>query len=310
VRRSRRMAHALEWLNYHHLLYFYVVAKEGTIAKACTVLRLTQPTISAQLKSLEDSLGEKLFARAGRTLALTETGQVVFAYAQEIFGLGRELQDTLKGRPTGKPLRFRVGVADVVPKLIAYRLIEPALRLQSRVQLVCSEDHAERLIEGLASHTLDLVVTDSPVVHPSRAKVFNHFLGDCSVSFFASKLVASRLRGEFPACLEGQPILLPADATILRRQIDRWLESRGIAPRVVGEFADSALMKVFGERGEGVFPGPSAIEKEIRDHYGVVVVGRAPELRERYYAINAERRIKHPAVQAISESARASVFGD
>jgi LysR family transcriptional activator of nhaA len=300
----------MEWLNYHHLMYFYVVAREGTIAKACEVLRLTQPTISAQLKSLEDALGEKLFERSGRTLALTETGQIVFAYAHEIFGLGRELQDTLKGRPTGKPLKLRVGIADVVPKLIAYRLIEPALRVTGNVQLVCSEDHAERLVEQLAGHELDLVLTDSPVVMKGRSKVFHHFLGACSVSFFASKLVAGRLRGEFPDNLNGHPMLVPTDNGVLRRQLDRWLEGRGIRPRIVGEFADSALMKVFGERGEGIFPGPSLIEKEIRDHYDVVVLGRVEELRERYYAISAERRIKHPAVQAISEAARATVFNE
>jgi LysR family transcriptional activator of nhaA len=298
----------MEWLNYHHLLYFFVVAREGTIAKACEILRLTQPTISAQLKSLEDALGEKLFERSGRTLALTETGQIVFAYAQEIFGLGRELQDTLKGRPTGKPIKLRVGVSDVVPKLIAYRLVEPALRVHGHIQLVCSEDHAERLVEQLASHALDLVLTDSPVVLKVRNKVFHHPLGACSVSFFAAKTLALRLRGEFPACLHGQPMLLPMDNAVIRRQLDRWLESRSLRPRIVGEFADSALMKVFGERGEGIFPGPSVIEKEIRDHYGVEVLGRVDELRERYYALSAERRIKHPAVQAISDAAKASVF--
>jgi LysR family transcriptional activator of nhaA len=300
----------MEWLNYHHLLYFFVVAREGTIAKACEILRLTQPTISAQLKSLEDALGEKLFERSGRTLALTETGQIVFAYAQEIFGLGRELQDTLKGRPTGKPIKLRVGISDVVPKLIAYRLVEPALRVHGHIQLVCSEDHAERLVEQLASHALDLVLTDSPVVLKVRNKVFHHPLGACSVSFFAAKTLALRLRGEFPACLHGQPMLLPMDNALIRRQLDRWLESRSLRPRIVGEFADSALMKVFGERGEGIFPGPSVIEKEIRDHYGVEVLGRVDELRERYYALSAERRIKHPAVQAISDAAKASVFNE
>ncbi|MFN7702814.1 MAG: transcriptional activator NhaR [Deltaproteobacteria bacterium] len=300
----------MEWLNYHHLLYFFVVAREGTIAKACEILRLTQPTISAQLKSLEDALGEKLFERSGRTLALTETGQIVFAYAQEIFGLGRELQDTLKGRPTGKPIKLRVGISDVVPKLIAYRLVEPALRVHGHIQLVCSEDHAERLVEQLASHALDLVLTDSPVVLKVRNKVFHHPLGACSVSFFAAKTLALRLRGEFPACLHGQPMLLPMDNAVIRRQLDRWLESRSLRPRIVGEFADSALMKVFGERGEGIFPGPSVIEKEIRDHYGVEVLGRVDELRERYYALSAERRIKHPAVQAISDAAKASVFNE
>jgi LysR family transcriptional activator of nhaA len=198
-----------------------------------------------------------------------------------------------------------------VPKLIAYRLLEPALRVTGNVQLVCSEDHAERLAEQLAGHELDLVLTDSPIVVKGRSsEVFHHFLGTCSVSFFASKLVAGRLRGEFPACLDGQPMLVPGENGVLRRQLDRWLDAHGVEPRIVGEFADSALMKVFGERGEGVFPGPSLIEKEIRDHYDVVVLGRADDLRERYYALSAERRIKHPAVQAISDAAKATVFNE
>lgn len=298
----------MEWLNYHHLLYFYVVAREGTIARACDVLRLTQPTISGQLRALEESLGEKLFQRSGRRLELTEAGQIAYAYAQEIFGLGQELHNTLKGRPSGKPMKLRVGISDVVPKLIAYRLLEPALRMPSPIRLVCTEDKASRLIESLAHHALDLVVTDSPVVH-AKDKVFNHALGECTVSFFASRSLLARLRGEFPACMDGQPMLVPTEDNVLRRQLDRWLEGRNIAPKIVGEFADSALMKVFGERGEGIFPCPSAIEGEVCERYAVVVLGRAAEIRERYYAVSAERRIKHPAVQAISEAARAGRFG-
>jgi LysR family transcriptional activator of nhaA len=298
----------MEWLNYHHLLYFYLVAKEGTIAKAGQVLRLAQPTISGQIRALEEALGEKLFVRSGRTLQLTETGQIVYRYAEEIFALGKELQDTLKGRPSGRPLRLHVGISDVVPKLIAYRLLEPALRGNMNVQVVCTEDKTERLLADLSTHGLDLVLVDSPITPGSRVRAFNHLLGECGLSFFARKDMAGRLESGFPRSLDGEPMLLPTENTVMRRQLDRWFEANSVRPRIVAEFADSALMKVFGERGEGVFPGPSVIEKEIREHYNVALVGRAPDLRERYYAITVERRIKNPAVQAISDAARDQVF--
>lgn len=298
----------MEWLNYHHLLYFYLTAREGTIAKAGELLRLAQPTISGQIRALEEALGEKLFIRSGRLLELTEAGKLVYGYADEIFGLGNELQETLKGRPSGKPKRLHVGISDVVPKLIAYRLLQPAM-LDPNIQIVCKEDKGERLIAALASHNFDLVLTDSPMSPTSGVKAFNHLLGECGVTFYARKDLATKYTRNFPKSLNGERMLLPTDNTVLRRTVDRWLENHGVAPRVVGEFEDSALMKVFGERGEGVFPGPSAIEKEVCAHYRVEVVGRAPELRERFYAITVERRIKHPAVQQISEAAKTKVFG-
>lgn len=298
----------MEWLNYHHLLYFYVVAREGTIAKAGQVLRLAQPTISGQIRALEESFGEKLFVRTGRNLELTETGRIAYRYAEEIFTLGKELQDTLKGRPSGRPMRLLVGISDVVPKLIAHRLLEPALRSEPRVSVVVTEGKTDRLLADLSASALDLVIADSPITPGSRVRAFNHLLGESGLTFFARKDVAARLTGPFPKNLDGQPLLLPTDSTVMRRGLDRWLESHGVRPQVVAELADSALMSLFGERGEGVFPGPTAMEKELREHYGVEVVGRAPELRERFYAITVERRIKNPAVQAISDAARDQVF--
>jgi LysR family transcriptional regulator, transcriptional activator of nhaA len=298
----------LEWLNYHHLLYFYLVAREGTIAKAGKILRLSQPTISGQIRSLEDALGEKLFVRVGRTLQLTDVGRIVYRYADEIFSIGRELQDTLKGRPTGRPLRLHVGISDVVPKLIAYRLLEPALRMGS-VQMVCTEDKTDRLLAELSIQSLDLVIADAPVGANVSVRAYNHLLGETGVTFFGRESLRESLQGEFPKCLEGAPMLLPTENTVLRRTLDRWFEQIGVRPKVVAEFEDSALMKVFGERGEGVFPAPTVIEREIRAHYSVVVVGRAEELRERFYAITVERRIKHPAVMRISEGARSKLFG-
>ncbi len=303
------MLRAVQWLNYHHLLYFWMVAREGTIAKAGKILRLAQPTISGQIRALEESLGEKLFERRGRTLALTETGRLVYGYADEIFGLGRELQDALRGRPARGGLRLHVGISDALPKLVSYRLLEPALRMGEPVELVCTEDKSERLLTELATRGLDLVLTDAPIGAGSGVRAYNHFLGECDTSFFGSDALVAKCRKAFPRSLDGMPLLLPRASSTLRRQIDRWLEVAGIRPRVVGEFDDSALMKMFGERGEGLFPAPTVIEREIRAHYGVRVAGRTSEVKERFYAITVERRIKHPAVARISEVAQQQLFG-
>lgn len=300
----------MEWLNYHHLLYFWTVAKEGGIAKAAVKLRLAQPTISGQLRSLEETLGEKLFTRAGRGLALTEVGQVVYRYADEIFGIGRELQDVLKGRPRGRPLRLVVGISDFMPKLIAYRILQPTLAMNEPVQLVCHEDTPERLLTDLAEHRLDAVLSDSPITSMVRIKAFNHLLGSCGTTLFAAPSLASRYRRNFPACLDGAAFLLPIEGAAMRRSLDQWFESSNIRPNLVGEFKDSALMETFGQAGAGIFAAPSAIEKEIRQHYQVRMVARLDSVVERFYAISADRRLKHPAVVTISEEARDKLFKD
>lgn len=300
----------MEWLNYHHLLYFWTVAKEGSIARACERLRLAQPTISGQLRQLEEALGEKLFAKSGRGLVLTEMGQVVYRYAEEIFDLGSELQDVLKGRLRGRPMRLIVGVSDMVPKLIAYRILQPALSLPDPVQLICEEDAPDRLLAGLTEHRLDMVLSDVPITAAAaRVKAFNHLLGSSGVTFFAQAKLAARSRAGFPESLDGAAFLLPAAGSALRRSIDRWFDGRGIRAIVAGEFKDSALLKAFGQGGAGVFAGPTAIEAEIRKHYQVAVVGRTDEVSESFYAISVERRLKHPAVAAICEAARGQLFG-
>ncbi|MEW6296143.1 MAG: transcriptional activator NhaR [Thermodesulfobacteriota bacterium] len=299
----------MEWLNYHHLLYFWVVAREGSIARACEELYLTQPTISAQLRALERSLGEQLFTRVGRNLVLTEVGRVVFRYADEIFSLGRELTDTLKGRSRGRPVRFLVGVVDVLPKLIAYRLLEPALRLADPIHIVCREDKADRLLADLAVHELDLVLTDAPIGPTIKVRAFNHLLGECGVTIFGTAELAAAYRRDFPRSLNGAPLLLPADNTMSRRSLEQWFAAEDIHPLNAGEFEDSALLNEFGQSGAGLFPGPSAIEPEIQGRYGVQAVGRLESVRERFYAISVERKLKHPAVVAISEAARERLFG-
>ncbi len=299
----------MQWLNYHHLLYFWTVAREGGIGRAGQRLHLSQPTISAQLRTLERSIGRKLFERSGRGLALTETGRVVYRYADEIFSLGRELLDTLQGRPSGGPLRLVVGVADVLPKLVARRLLEPALRMPQPVHIVCREGTSPELLADLSLQNLDLVLSDAPVGPQVRVRAYSHLLGECGSTFFASAGLAARCRRGFPGSLDGVPVLLPGEGAILRRSLEQWFEANGVRPVTAGEFDDSALLKTFGETGMGVFCAPTVVEKEICRQHRVAIVGREATIRERFYAISVERRLKHPAVLAICESARKDLFG-
>ena len=298
----------MEWLNYHHLLYFWMAAREGSITQASRQLLLAQPTITGQIRALENTLGQKLFTRSGRNLVLTEVGRLVYRYANEIFSLGRELTDVLKGRPAGRPVRLVVGVSDVLPKLIAYRLLQPALTLPEPVHIVCYEDHPERLFAELSTSGLDLVLTDAPAGPLVRVRAFNHLLGSCGVSFFGTSALAARLRKNFPASLDGAPFLLPLENATLRRSLEQWFEAQGIRPLTVGEFQDSALLKVFGQAGIGVFAAPTVIEEELRRHYGVRVLGRTESMTERFYAISVERKLKHPAVVAIAGAARHQLY--
>ena len=297
---------AMESLNYHHLRYFWAAAREGSVTRASEKLHVSQPAVSAQIRDLEQALGEKLFTRSGRSISLTETGRVVYRYAEEIFGLGTELMETLKGRPTGRPARLTVGIANVIPKLIAHRLLEPAFMLPEPVRVLCLEDKPERLLAELAIHGLDLVLADAPL-GPVKVKVYSHLLGECGVSIFGAEPLAKAHRRGFPRSLDGAPFLLPTVDATQRRLLDQWFEAQGIRPQIVGEFEDSALLKVFGQSGAGLFAVPSAIEAEVRRQYGVRLVGRV-EVRERFYAFTVERKIKHPAVVAIIEAARREMF--
>ncbi|HEY3445104.1 MAG TPA: transcriptional activator NhaR [Myxococcales bacterium] len=298
----------MEWLNYHHLLYFWMVAKEGGLAPAAKVLHLTHPTLHAQVRALEDRLGEKLLEKKGRKLELTEMGRLVFGYAEEIFGLGREMLDAVKDRPTGRPTRLQVGVVDVLPKTIVRHLLDPALKLGEPVRLVCTEDKADRLLAALALHELDVVLSDAPLGPGATVRAYSHLLGECGVTFFATKALAARLKGRFPASLDGAPMLLPGEGTALRRDLESWFEAKKIRPAVAAEFADSALATAFGQDGLGVFAAPSAVEEAIERQHDVEVVGREPGLVQRFYALSVERRLQHPAVVAILEAARSELF--
>ena len=299
----------MKWMNYHHLLYFWVVAKEGTITKAAEVLSLRQPTVSEQIKSFEAELGDQLFDRSKRRLSLTATGRIVFRYADDIFRLGQELQDTLAGYSTTQQSKLRIGVSDTVPKLVLHRLLEPALRMEEPVRIICREAKTDRLLAELSISDLDLVITDAPLGGQARVRAFNHLLGECGVTFYATADLARAHRPQFPASLDGAPMLLPTDNTLLRRSLDRWFDTIGVRPRIVAEFEDSAMLKQFGKHGEGLFPAPSAIEHEIIEQYGVRTVGHTQHVVERFYAISVERKIKHPAVRAISHAANNMLFG-
>jgi LysR family transcriptional activator of nhaA len=296
----------MEWLNYHHLLYFWTVARTGSISAASKELRLASPTISNQIRKLEDNLGEELLRRSGRKLVLTDMGRMAMRYADEIFSLGQEFTSTMKERPTGRPLRFCVGIADVLPKVIAFRLIEPALRLRIPVHLICREDRPDHLLADLAVHDVDVVLSDAPASPAANIRAFNHLLGECGVSFVAPKKLAFLKKG-FPRSLDGAPFLLPLDNTALRRDLDEWFHSQKLRPAVIGEFADLALLRIFAEEGFGVFAVPSVMEDQLRRH-GFYKIGATTKITIRFYAISVERQVRHPAVVAVCETARNSLF--
>ena len=298
----------MEWLNYHHLHYFWRVVRAGGVTQAAKELHVSSPAVSAQLKELQDFVGEPLFSRAGRKLVLTEMGRTVFDYAEDIFSLGRELIDTMRNRPTGRPLRVDIGVADVLPKMIARWLIQPALTLRESVRIVCREASADQLVARLASLELDVVLSDSPA-EPSRvSRAYNHELGTSGITFVGIGQVMQRVKGRFPECLGGVPMLLPADNTALRRDLDYWFDNRNIHPNIVGEFEDFALLRAFAQSGVGVFPVPSVFVHDLRKQDKIVRIGSTDEVKMKFYAISAERKIKHPAVAAICETARQQLF--
>lgn len=298
----------MEWLNYHHLFYFWTVMREGSLTAASARLSLAPSTVSAQLGKLEESLGGKLFQRAGRNLEPTDLGRLVFRYADEIFSLGREMMDTIRGRPVAGPLSLKAGVVDVLPKLIVRRLLEPALQLPERVKLVCLEDKEDALLAELAMHTLDVVLSDAPLRAGLSVKAYSHLLGECGITFFAVEKLAGPRRWKFPLSLHEAPMLLPMEMTALRGGLERWFASLSIRPSIAGEFDDNALLNVFGQEGDGIFAAPTVIEPEVLRQHKVQVVGRTQAVKERYYAISVERIIKHPAVAAILEAARHNLF--
>ncbi len=297
----------MDWLNYHHLFYFWNVAKEGTVSGAAKQLRLARTTVTAQVRELEKAVDQKLFEKKGRYLQLTAFGKQVFEYAEEIFAIGRELTDFVS---TGKSVhkKFVVGMPDVVPKLVAFELLKPAIHHPDELRIVCYEGKLEQLLSDLALHKMDLIISDAPAPATLDFRVYNHELGECGLSFLAVPDIAKKYRRGFPQSLHGAPLLLPTDHTAVRRSLNHWLDDHSIHPEIVAEFEDSALLKVFGQSGLGIVPIPMAIEKEVKKQYGMHVVGGLEEVVDRFFAISVEKRVHHPAVLAIVNQARSQIF--
>lgn len=291
-------------LNYRHLLYFQAVAREGGFTAAARVLHVSQPSVSAQIRKLEKALGYRLFNRDSRSLNLTPEGRLVLEYADEIFRLGGELQDVLGGRLQGRTLRLGVGLSASIPNLVSFHLLGPVFGLEDPVRLVVRESRADQLLAELATHDLDLVLADMPIPPNVSVRAFNHPLGSSPVDVFGPPLLAHRIRDGFPGSLDGAPFLLPSEGYTLRRSLEDWFGRMGIQPRIVAEVEDNDLINVLAEAGAGLFAAPSIIADDIRVRYAVERIGRAEGLKERFYAITAERRIEHPAVVAITEEAR------
>ncbi|MFZ6771560.1 transcriptional activator NhaR [Undibacterium sp. SXout7W] len=296
-------------LNYKHLHYFWVVAKAGSIARAAEQLHLTPQTISGQLSLFEEIQGEQLFRKNGRNLELTEAGQLVLSYADDIFALGQELEEVLHHRPTERTLQLRVGVSDALPKAVAYRLLEPALKLPQTLRINCREGKLESLLADLATHKLDVVMSDSAMPPTVNVRGYSHLLGECGISFFATSALLAQYSSAFPGNLEGAPLLLPGEDAALRSRLLQWLDQRNIHPRIAGEFDDSALMSAFGQAGAGFFAAPTVIADMVMRQYDVCLVGRTDEIREQFYAISVQRKLTHPAVLAISRAAQQDAIG-
>jgi LysR family transcriptional activator of nhaA len=301
---SLRIFENLDELNFSHLLYFWTVARDGSIASACEKLKLSQPTISMQIRKLERTLGQQLFDRSGRGLVLTPVGRSVYDYADEIFQLGHELLGTLRGLPGKRSRRLHVGIPTFLPKLITYRLLEPVLTMQPPVQLVCHEGAVDELVAGLARHKYDTILTDTATTSASGVRCFNHPLGECEIAICAVPALAARYRDGFPESLDDAPFLLPTAATELRRALDRWFDQVPIMPRIIGEFDDCALMKEFGCGGNGFFPVPAAVLPDVTRQYNVEALGNITKQRVRYYAVTTERKLTHPAIVVIAQVAK------
>ena len=290
----------MEWLNYHHLRYFYTVAKEGSLARAAEKLHVSQPSISEQIRELEAALGEKLFRREGRNNRLTAAGQVVFGYAEEIFALGREMLNAVKQRPGARTLRLYAGVVDSFPKLVTNEILSPVFAMAQTVHVICREGKMEDLLAQLAAHRLDIVLSDEPASSSINFRTFSHSLGETATSFWAENRLAAKLKRGFPKSLHEAPALLPAENTTLRRALEMWFREQQIQPRIVAECEDLALMKVMAAEGRGFIAMPTLADKDVVGHYGFQIIGKARNCLVQFYLITAERRIAHPAVALIT----------
>jgi LysR family transcriptional regulator, transcriptional activator of nhaA len=297
----------VEYLNFHHLRYFWTVARKGGVRKAAEALHVSQPSISAQIGLLEQSLGEKLFQRSGRNLVLTETGHLVLGYADEIFAAGRELMNAVKQRPGKRALRLNIGITDALSKLITFEILKAAFRYTDPIHVICREGEIGPLVHQLQAHRLDIVLADEPA-SSSLGETFNHRLGRSGITFCAMPPLAAKLRRKFPQSLHGAPALLPSENMGMRRALETWFDAQGIRPRVIGEFEDSALMEVCSSGGRGFTVVHTVADRAALKHYGLRVIAKVDECGSDFYGITAERRVKHPAAAAITEHAYSHLF--
>mgnify|MGYP000493822581 CR=1 FL=1 len=291
---------APEFLNYHHLRYFWTVAREGSLRRASEKLRISQPSICTQIQQLETALGEDLFRPSGRSSVLTEFGQLIYGYADEIFTLGGEVLRAARQVPTSRSLRLHTGIVDSFPKLMSFDILRPIFEHQPAIQLTCHEGKLADLLAQLSTHRLDVVLADEPASPGLGGRVFNHLVGSSDITFCAMPGLARTLKGRFPRNLHGAPALLPTQNCSLRRDLEKWFRTVGIEPRVVAEFEDAALAKIVGTEGCGFVVVPTAVASEAIERYGFISIGRAREVETQFYAITAERRLTHPAILAIT----------
>ncbi len=294
-------------LNYKHLHYFWTIVKCGGVARAAEKLHVTPQSISGQMKLLAEQIGEPLMRRTGRTVELTEAGRFVFEYADRAFGAFEELQGALTDAP-GARQTFRVGVSNVLGRSVAVAMLRPALQLHQPPRMICRDGRLPDLLGELAVHRLDLVLSDRPMDTSLNVRAFNHLLGECDVTFLAAPALARRVRGRFPQSLDGAPMLLPGESSALRPRLERWFEQHRVRPRIVAEFDDTALLKAFAQEGIGVFAALTLVADQIAKQFEVTPIGRVDEIVEQVYAISTERRVTHPAVLAISQTARNEAF--
>jgi len=299
----------MDYLNFHHLRYFWTVARKGGVRKAAAELNVSQPSISAQLKLLEEALGEKLFRRSGRNLVLTETGQIALSYADEIFSAGRELLNAVKQHPGSRAIRLNVGMTDALSKMIAFEILRPAFDFPHPTHVICRQAELGPLVQQLQAHRLDLVLADEPASSGLKTRTFNHRLGRSGVTFCAAPTLAAKLRRNFPRSLHGAPALLPSENMGTRIALETWFDGQGIRPRIVGEFEDATLMVVAASFGAlGFTAVPTVVSNAALKHHGLKVIARVEECGSDFYAITAERRVKHPVAAAITEHAYSQLF--
>lgn len=300
----------MHWLNYHHLLYFWTVAKEGSITAAAEKLYVSQPTVSGQLRELERAVGARLYVKSGKELKLTDTGRMVFEYAEEIFTVGQELMNRLQGRAGERVSTFRIGIPDVMPKLIASRLIEPLFHGPEPLRVVCREAKLDQLLVDLAAHRLDVVLSDSQVGSQSSVRAFNHLLGACGIELLGAPALAKKYKPRFPESLTGAPLLLPTEGTVLGRVVSQWLQTTGVEPDVKAEIEDSALLKLLASRGLGLVPVATAVVPDAIKQYGLSSLGALTDARLEFFAITVERKVTHPAVRIVCDSAASDLFSN